>query len=40
LNLPEIAKSLKIEEKEVEYVKTLMHKSEHMQETYTPKECI
>jgi len=40
LNPPEIAKSLKIAEKEVEYVKALMHKSEHMRETYTPKESI
>jgi NAD+ synthase len=40
LNPSEIAKSLEIEEKEVEYVKALMHKSQHMRETYTPKESI
>jgi NAD+ synthase len=40
LNLPKAAESLKIEEKDVEYVKTLMHKSEHMRKTYTHKESV
>ena len=40
LNPPEIANYLEIEAKEVEYVKTLMHKSEHMRKNYTPKESI
>ena len=33
----EIAKPLKIAEKEVKYVKTLMQNSEHMRKIYVPK---
>ena len=37
-NPGEIANFLRIEEKEVEYVRTLLHKSEHMRKNYTPGE--
>jgi NAD+ synthase len=40
LTPPETANYLKLEEKEVEYVKTLIHKSEHMRKNYTPKASI